>query len=327
MDGEDFLNGGMTMGGDVIGDPSGEMSWEQGGHITLFDETSPRFFNDSFASPAPPETPMLGGAAKAPQLYSESDFLGYGRRLQPGSMDGGSSTSPESSVPDSSSDSSRSRKRKPSTVMTGETMDLGWAMHEGSLSPEMHKMKQETDQAVDAMGTQMASQFPDFSGPNSPQEQTITPSKLQQNFGMRNQVPTASPSKAAFFLGSESRDGSPSSANAMSSDNSPHMFNGYQSPSPMTRKRMTAPAIWDTNSQWAQGQHPAYAGAASSPFRATVSPAALQNGQMPGLGTQAALYIGSETGKSRVETQIKITLSVDPLPAGISAIHLPTPLS
>jgi hypothetical protein len=44
----------------------------------------------------------------------------------------------------------------------------GWATHDGSLSPQTQLMKQERDRAVDAMGNQMASQFPDFSVPNSP---------------------------------------------------------------------------------------------------------------------------------------------------------------
>jgi hypothetical protein len=344
MEGEDFLNGAMGMGGDMHGDGSGEMSWEQSsGHIQLFDETSPRFFTDSFASPAPPETPMLGGNAKPGQLYAD-DFLAFGQQpLQPRSMNGGSSASPESSVPDSSSESSRSRKRKPSTN-TLDNMDLGWATHEGSLSPQTHRMKQETDRAVDAMGNQMASQFPDFSVPNSPDrpEQTITPSKLQQNFGVRHQVPMVgfeakdtsldfadipqnNTNRAAFFIGGDSRDGSPSSGIAVpSQDNSPHAFSGYQSPSPMTRTHVPATGAWGPNSQWVNGQVPVYSGLPPAPLGSTISPAALHNGAETGLDQPYTLHIGSETPKSRVETQIKITLSLDPLPAGINALHLPT---
>ena len=182
---------------------------EWGEHnFTVFDQpfatdtsfTQPEFFNDSFVqSPAPPATPIFVSDVKPVHLQNEA-LSHQPPALQPRSMDGGSSASPDSSIQDSSSESSRSRKRKTSPIVAESMESLDndpWLVDQDMKleygNTAYNKQLMHTERELDSIGTHMATNFPSFSSPNSPgpfgsgpPEETITPSKLEHSRGLQH---------------------------------------------------------------------------------------------------------------------------------------------
>ncbi|OCK79592.1 hypothetical protein K432DRAFT_405440 [Lepidopterella palustris CBS 459.81] len=335
------------MADDLYAEEMDAKSWEDPDQFTLFDSpyntitdpssfTTPNFFNETFIPPATPETPMYVADAKSLRLHDESGMISRTQpSLKPRSVDGGSSASPESSIQDSSSDSSRSRKRKTSPIDTlgNNEWDGGQDVKNQNVASLYVEQQLDsiraarTERDLDSIGTKMET-IRAFSGPNSPTqfgsgfvdpplEQTISPSKLQHDLNARDHM--SIPLTSGFHIGADSRDGSPSMI--VSQENSPSGY-GNQTPSPIANENGSARGNWNQGSagfSWTENHTSPVAGMSLLPFgHSPVSPYGLGNSQ------NVFLDVGCDITKSRVETQINIRLTLCPLPQGVTTLHLPT---
>ncbi|KAF2145961.1 uncharacterized protein K452DRAFT_294580 [Aplosporella prunicola CBS 121167] len=336
-------------------------SWGNDQHMfdSALAQDTPLDFNqflntDAFiSSPAAGNAVLTSYASPAKTLHNrreQTPGLAQHTTLQPRSTM--SSSSPESSSQDSASESSGRRKRKmtssnssPSVLFDGSEGQAGNSWHKedsmhgvSSTARDSMFVKREPQEGlqlepdVDSINKSMASHFDFGSNASSPgifsfgsPEQTVTPAKLEHQTDSHHmsQASTA-PKSTGFFIGS--RDPSPMSGMTGSAEPSPAAMFDSQSPNYTNNDMFQGMPVWNSAAMSTAFQ--------GNPWQTELSPTA--NMQYPGTEAiafpanmnasqrPARLYIHQDGSKSRVETQITIKLTLDPLPSGVSKLHLPT---
>ncbi|KAK0616139.1 Tankyrase-1 [Lasiodiplodia hormozganensis] len=300
-----------------------------------------------FASPAKP-FPSRSEQTSAP-LQSQST-------LQPRSH---MSSSPDSSSQDSASETSGRRKRKmtssdssPSALfdpmdnhmdnyMDDWPKDHIAALEASSDGNDSMFVKREPhdfldlEHDVDSLGKTMASHFDVGSSDNSPAVftfnnspgQTIAPSNLEQHsFESRTIAQRNATAKdSGFFIAS--RDPSPMSGMSGSQGASPSVMFEGQSPAAFSADVFQTMPVWNGQGNNSTFQTPSWQNELS-PTQPNLSfptgDALVFSNVMPGGRPRTILYIHQDGNKSRVETQINIRMTLDPLPPGVTKLHLPT---
>ena len=267
-----------------------------------------------------------------------------------------SSASPESSSHDSSSDSSGKRKRK-SPDSSSPSANFGsynsqtWArnaqvdtrpkdfhkLRESPLAVDGQKRLQELDVNIQYINSEMQNNF-DFSSaasspkafssgasfpnsarglaqlPRSTLDQSVPPVNISCLSGCApaDNMQIQTTTNTMFTFGS--RDDTPPSATFASSyQTSPSMAHGDYTINPG--------AVWSGYPMNASMMSPDMGNRQMT--ATTVNPNEV--GRLPQkTNITPQLYVNSIPAKSRVETQISIKLTLDPLPQGISKLHLPT---
>ncbi|KAF2397051.1 hypothetical protein EJ06DRAFT_551112 [Trichodelitschia bisporula] len=226
-----------------------------------------------------------------------------------------SSASPESSCQDSSSDSSGRRKRKsPASSSPNDFSNYSSPVtFDGHMSPmEVDKRRPKVDPVVylqDGFDANTLHGFSITSAGNSP-KMAMTPNMNAMSFSTPPQ-PKYEPSEmmfgsarapATFSIGTSSRDNTPPSATMESAP-------WRQEFSPDGRSHIQQ-ARGFRDQRFAQ------------PTR--MGPGFFKKCNPTDVGQAPKLSISPFATKSRVETQINIRLTLDPLPKGIRRLHLPT---
>ncbi|OJD29194.1 ankyrin repeat protein [Diplodia corticola] len=291
--------------------------------------------NDAFSSPARTQSAMPGYPSPAKAFAARSDHTpaplqSQSAALQPRSQM--SSSPASSSSQDSASETSGRRKRKltssdssPSQFFGGGADTSMDEWHKDSMAgfdmPHAHDsifVKRESsdflnlENDVDTIGKTMASSaFEVGSSGSSPAiftcgspNQTVVPSKLEQHSSQMHANPSAD-----FIIGA--RDESPMSG--MSSSHEPSPAAGIFSSAPLWNDSGYNSAF--PNHPYASELSPTQAPLNYPPAEAIVFPNAVSG--------RPRLHISQEGSKSRVETQIGIRLILDPVPAGVTKLHLP----
>ena len=306
--------------------------------LGLDDGTNPTFdpseflHSDFMASPAPATAQMnFGSPALFQQKAAQSPM-----QFQPRSAV--SSASPESSTQDSSSDSSGRRKRKsPSESSPGATFgsypsqtsntwqDNGLEMARGKRRTKHDSpvLKQE-DSTMGMLNNSMTQSFTIKSAANSPPGMVNMPSAATWNMGTPRTLaeqdlsvmPVRTRSPATFHFGTSSRDNTPpSTVSFESAHNTPFMM---MRDSP------------DTDGLNYAGRTPFGGGMIDnmsmfSPMPAIQTTTNINTVRPGDIGRQQIkMHVSPLGNKSRVETQIPIKLTFDPLPPHIKKLHLPT---
>ncbi|QDS76961.1 hypothetical protein FKW77_005367 [Venturia effusa] len=289
---------------------------------TFFSE----FIND-FDSPMPQHAPINFGSPTSIFAKHEPSPL---PQLQPRSAV--SSASPESSSQDSSSDSSGRRKRK-SPTSSSPTAMFGYPTHDtcGWTGDEMdldrkRRIKADSpvfrqdDSNMGMLNMSMTESFNLHSTGHSPPALVNTPANSNWNtsptrsmgdpdyHGMSVQTRTP----AAFSFGSDSRDNTPPSAISFDGQHTPFLA---MRDSPDTDNIPYA-------SRNAFGDMDTFSSMFPSPNLQPATAATVHPGDIG--RSRFKLTISPLGNKSRVETQIPVKFTVEPMPPGVKKIHLPT---
>ncbi|TLD32021.1 Glyceraldehyde-3-phosphate dehydrogenase [Venturia nashicola] len=284
------------------------------------------FIND-FESPMPQHAQINFGSPAAIFAKQEPSPL---PQLQPRSAV--SSASPESSSQDSSSDSSGRRKRKspssssPSVMFGYPTQEARSWMGDDMDIDRKRRMKvdspvfRQDDSNMGLLNTSMTESFNLHSTGHSPPALVNTPATSNWNASpprsMGDQeyhnVSAQARTPAAFSFGSNSRDNTPPSAISFEGQHTPFLAM-RDSPDTDNIPYASRNAFGDMNTFSTMFPSPTLQSATAG----TVHPS--------DIGRSRYKMIISPLGhKSRVETQIPVKFTVDPMPPGVKKIHLPT---
>lgn len=286
------------------------------------------FINDFESSPMSQHDQINFGSPAAMFAKHEPSPL---PKLQPRSAV--SSASPESSTQDSSSDSSGRRKRKspssssPSAMFgsypahdtrgwAGEDMDID-RKRRTKMDPPVFK---QDDSNMGILNTSMTDSFTIHSTGHSPPALVNTPVTNQWSGSTPrsigdpefHNIPVQVRTPASFSFGSNSRDNTPSSAMS---------FEGQQTPFLAMRDSPDSDNI-PYASRNAFGDMSTFSTMFSSPPLQSATTGTVHPGDIG--RSRYKMTISPLGHKSRVETQIPVKFTVEPMPPGVKKIHLPT---
>ncbi|KAK5151712.1 hypothetical protein LTR04_006563 [Oleoguttula sp. CCFEE 6159] len=306
------------------------------------------------------ETPNAGFGSSPAKLNYAGDPASILQAQQSQSGSAASSASPESSSQDSASDSSSRRKRKttsespPAALFnTMANLDVNGGIKREDAMTDMNNfngMKNYNaassqslplNQDIATSNAAMNDHFDFGSAASSPTlfntpnprftsvSQSVNPSLISQA-GARQNAPMVSNGRHAQFYIPESRDQSPSSAQMLfNQDASPTALFSNSTPSSGNGDLFGAEPMWHRsgpNNAWNNDL------SFNSPNALGMTPSPIMHGAATTFGAarakttsgRIALHIDPIPGKSRVETQINIKMTLDTLPTGVSRLHLPT---
>jgi hypothetical protein len=292
---------------------------------TFFNE----FINDYDSSPMPQNAQLNFGSPASIFAKKEPSPL---PQLQPRSVV--SSASPESSTQDSSSDSSGRRKRKSPSSSSPSAIFGSYPAHDASrnwLGDDMdvdrkRRVKvdspifQHDDQNMGILNTSMTESFNIHSTGHSPPAVANTPATSKWNSSAPRSmpdsdfptVPVRTRTPATFSFGTNSRDNTPPSALSFEQQQTPFLA---MRDSPDTDNIPYA-------SRNAFGDMSTFSSMFSSPPLQSATASTVHPGDIG--RSRYQMHISPLGHKSRVETQIPIKFTLDPMPPGVKKIHLPT---
>ncbi|KIV98568.1 hypothetical protein, variant 2 [Verruconis gallopava] len=288
--------------------------------------------SDLMSSPAPTTAQLNFGS---PVIFQNKAAQSPLPQFHPRSVV--SSASPESSTQDSSSDSSGRRKRKsPSESSPGAVFgsyhsqnenswsDQGLEMARGKRRPKHDSpvMKQE-DASMGMLNNSMTQSFNIKSAANSPPAVPGAPASKTWSIGTPRSageqdlsaMPYRTRSPATFHFGIGSRDTTPPSAMPFdSTHNTPYMM--------MRDSPDTDPLSFPGRTPLGSMMDGFTMFSPAPAIQTTTNMGTVRPGDIG--RQQIRLHVSPLGQKSRVETQIPIKLTLDPLPAHVKKMHLPT---
>lgn len=289
--------------------------------------------SDLMASPVPTTAQMNFGSPAV--FQSKNEQRSPMPQFHPRSAV--SSASPESSTQDSSSDSSGRRKRKSLSESSPGATFGSYPSHNGNTwqdsGLEMARGKRRTkhdspdlkqeDASMGMLNNSMTQSFSIKSARNSPPGMINVPSAATWNMdtprSMAEQdfsaMPVRTRSPATFHFGTSSRDNTPPSAVSFESvHNTPFM---------MMRDSPDTDSLAFPGRTPLDGMIDGFTMFSPVPaIQTTTNMATVRPGDIG--RQQIKLHVSPLGHKSRVETQIPIKLTLDPLPGHIKKLHLPT---
>jgi hypothetical protein len=285
------------------------------------------FINDFETSPMPQHAQINFGSPTAIFTKQEPSPL---PPLQPRSAV--SSASPESSAQDSSSDSSGRRKRKSPSSSSPSAIFGSYPAHDahGWIGEDMdvdrkRRIKVDSpvfkhdDSNMGMLNTSMTESFNIHSTGHSPPALVNTPASKWNSSTPRSMgdadfhtIPVQARTPAAFSFGTNSRDNTPPSAIS---------FDGQQTPFLTMRDSPDTDNI-PYASRNAFGDMSTFSTMFSSPPMQSATASTIHPSDIG--RSRFKMHISPLGHKSRVETQIPIKFTVDPMPPGVKKIHLPT---